>query len=239
MDPQPAKGRPRSPRVDEAVRLATLEVLAAQGYARTSVEEIARRAGVSKAAIYRRWPAKADLVFAHVVHDLGITAPADSGSLRGDVAAILRRLVAELAQPVARQVLAGLMADISDSGVELQQRFRDTFVARQRECLNEVIDRGLARGELVHRPDPELTHALLLGPVYAIVHIFHAKPTRDLVERLADVLANGLGAGSAGAMPHTGPRSPDRRAASVGASVGASAKREPGRRRTRATSADG
>jgi len=176
------------------VRRATLEVLATQGYVRTTVEEIARQAGVSKAAIYRRWPAKADVVFAHVVHDLEITAPPDSGSFRGDLTAILRRLVAELTAPIARRVLAGLMADISSGGEELRERFRQTYLARQRECLNEVIDRGLARGDLFSRPDPALVHALLLGPVYAIVHIYHDDLSPAFVDDLADVLMHGLSA---------------------------------------------
>src|SRR4051794_41805682 len=52
-------GRPRDPRVDEAVRRAALELLVEDGYQATSIQAIARRAGVSAPSIYRRWASKA------------------------------------------------------------------------------------------------------------------------------------------------------------------------------------
>ena len=55
-------GRPRDKRIDSAVLRSTVELLAETGYADLSVDAIARRAGTSKPAIYRRWPSKAHLV---------------------------------------------------------------------------------------------------------------------------------------------------------------------------------
>src|SRR4051795_11981162 len=55
-------GRPRDPRIDDSVLRATVELLGASGYADLSVDAIAKRAGTSKPAIYRRWPSKAHLV---------------------------------------------------------------------------------------------------------------------------------------------------------------------------------
>ena len=55
-------GRPRDPRIDSAVLDATVELLGETDYASLSVDAIARRAGTSKPAIYRRWPSKAHLV---------------------------------------------------------------------------------------------------------------------------------------------------------------------------------
>src|SRR4051812_50123118 len=55
-------GRPRDPRVDEAVRRAALELLVEDGYQATSIQAIARRAGVSAPSIYRRWSSKAELI---------------------------------------------------------------------------------------------------------------------------------------------------------------------------------
>src|SRR3954467_1668973 len=59
-------GRPRDPRVDEAVRRAALELLVEDGYQATSIQAIARRAGVSAPSIYRRWSSKAELIEAAV-----------------------------------------------------------------------------------------------------------------------------------------------------------------------------
>ena len=55
-------GRPRDPRIDSAVLHATVELLGETGYAELSVDAIARRAGTSKPAIYRRWPSRYKII---------------------------------------------------------------------------------------------------------------------------------------------------------------------------------
>ncbi len=55
-------GRPRDSRIDNAALAATAELLGEVGYAALSVDAIAKQAGTSKPAIYRRWPSKAHLV---------------------------------------------------------------------------------------------------------------------------------------------------------------------------------
>src|ERR1700694_507257 len=62
-------GRPRDPHVDAAIRQATLDLLVEEGFARMSIEGVANRAGVGKAAIYRRWDSKTALVV-EAIHDL-------------------------------------------------------------------------------------------------------------------------------------------------------------------------
>ena len=54
----PGRGRPRSVEADRAILAATVDLLASRGLAAMSIEEIAARAGVGKATIYRRWPSK-------------------------------------------------------------------------------------------------------------------------------------------------------------------------------------
>src|SRR6476620_11743683 len=105
-----AKGKPakvarprtggRSARVVAEVLSATLEVFAKQGYAGFSVEAVALRAGVNKTTIYRRWPAKADLVGAALfaLRDED-PEPPDSGSLREDLVQVLRHRAAQMETP--------------------------------------------------------------------------------------------------------------------------------------------
>ena len=59
-------GRPRDPQVDASIRAATLELLVEDGYQATTIQAVARRAGVSAPSIYRRWSSKAELVEAAV-----------------------------------------------------------------------------------------------------------------------------------------------------------------------------
>ena len=56
------RGRPRSAEADAAIERATLELLPEHGLRGLSMEEVARRAGVSKATLYRRFPSKKELV---------------------------------------------------------------------------------------------------------------------------------------------------------------------------------
>jgi len=106
-------GRPRDPRIDSAVLRSTVDLLGETGYSALSVDAIARRAGTSKPAIYRRWPSKAHLVHEAVFPiDSGTELP-DTGSLADDVREMVRRTVAVLTTPAARAALPGLVGEMA------------------------------------------------------------------------------------------------------------------------------
>src|ERR1700760_2584212 len=92
-----ASSRTRSPgrldrSLDAAILDATLAGVAEVGYDRLSMDDVASRAGVGKAAIYRRWPSKAVVVadaIAHWRRRLGPVEPPNTGSLRGDIDALI------------------------------------------------------------------------------------------------------------------------------------------------------
>lgn len=62
MTDETRPGRPRDPGRDEAILIATRDLLGEVGYERTTVRAIARRAGAGLATIYRRWPTREELV---------------------------------------------------------------------------------------------------------------------------------------------------------------------------------
>ncbi|GAA4546459.1 TetR/AcrR family transcriptional regulator [Amycolatopsis samaneae] len=164
------RGRPRERGIDDAVRSAVHDLLGEVGYQRCTVDAIAARAGVGKAALYRRWKSKAELVFAAVVHDDALPAPADTGTLRGDVAEVLAAIQSALDGPRVRSALPGLLAD-AQADPALVARFGELFLAREREYLVEMLDRAIARGELARQPDLIAVHAMLLGSVFAWLHL--------------------------------------------------------------------
>lgn len=186
------RGRPPSARVDDAIRQATLALLEEAGYMGMSVEQVAKRAGVGKAAIYRRWRSKAELVFAHLLHDLDLRPPDDGGSLRADLAVLAHHLVVRLSDPIAVRALRGLLAEVHEDAA-LTERFTATFLARERALLAVVLDRAVARGELVDRPDLAWVHALLVGPVVALLLVFGEEPAPGLGERVAAGVVAALG----------------------------------------------
>lgn len=110
-DDTPRVGRPRDPRVDDAIRQATLELLVEDGYQATTIQAIARRAGVSAPSVYRRWSSKAELI-EEAVFPSGLLAPeARSGDVITDLQPYCLQILAYLADPPIRAAIPGLLVE--------------------------------------------------------------------------------------------------------------------------------
>ncbi|MFG1874826.1 TetR/AcrR family transcriptional regulator [Sphaerisporangium sp. NPDC049003] len=162
------------------VSRAVPELLREVGYQRMTVEAIARRAGVSRPAIYRRWRSKADIVV-HVLFarsEAGGFPPA-TGDLRADLRAWVRGLLARLRRPEVAAAYVGLMADLRD-----REDFSVELVWPGREHLAETLARGGARPSA----DPEVFFELLVGSVF--LRLASGGPVDDPAyqERLTDLL---------------------------------------------------
>lgn len=144
-------GRPRDPRIEAAVLQATVDLLGETGYAALSVSAIARRAGTSKPAIYRRWPGKAHLVHEAVFPIGETTALPDTGSLHGDATEMLRRTAAVLTTGPARAALPGLIAEMAVDPTlhtALLTRFGDILVRGLADWLAAAAARGEVRADV-------------------------------------------------------------------------------------------
>lgn len=136
-------GRPRDEHLHAALLTATQELLLEQGFDRLSMESVAARAGVGKAAIYRRWPNKTALVVAAVA-DLAQAPPVpDTGSLREDLLACGRTYIRTTR---TQQILAGLMTAMIHQP-ELRTTARHAiggpFTALFHTVITRAVDRGL------------------------------------------------------------------------------------------------
>ena len=141
-------GRPRDPRIDDAVLRATVELLAETGYPGLSVSAIAERAGTSKPAIYRRWPSKAHLVHEAVFPIGAATTIPDTGSLPEDLREMVRRTTAFLTTPPARSALPGLVGEMASDPTlhsALLERFADIFAGGLAEWLERATGQGEVR----------------------------------------------------------------------------------------------
>ncbi|MFD5324338.1 TetR/AcrR family transcriptional regulator [Streptomyces sp. NPDC127092] len=171
-------GSPRTPRrapagaavlredVTEAIRAAVFEELAAVGFARMSIEGIARRAGVGKTAVYRRWKSKLslvlDLVGALAVQ--GLPTPA-TGSLHGDVRALLEVAAHALRHPVASQVVPDLLVEAARHP-EIADTLKAALLDPQQGVVAQVVRAAVERGELPADADPDRALDLVVGPLY-------------------------------------------------------------------------
>lgn len=161
----PRSGRPRSAQADEAILDAALEQFAELGFDGLSIEGVADRAGVSKTTIYRRYASKAELVLAaceRVCHQI---APApDTGSLRGDLEAILANLCRLLGTTIAGRAVPQLVSE-SARIPELADAYH-AFVAQRREKCRTALRRGIERGEARADLDVETAADLVAAPVF-------------------------------------------------------------------------
>ncbi|MFF2654265.1 TetR/AcrR family transcriptional regulator [Streptomyces sp. NPDC058045] len=191
QNPAPRLGRPRDSHIDQAVLAAARELLAESGYVGVTMAATAARAGVGKAAIYRRFDSKAELLFAATLHGMDIEPPADSGSLRGDLRAMARVIHERLTSPAARQVIPPLLAEMSHDA-ELTGRLQNTFVASERRDLAVIVERARKRGELRRAPDPALAHLLLGGPIFLALLVLPDPMDTARLDAIASAVAAGL-----------------------------------------------
>ncbi|OEJ22332.1 TetR/AcrR family transcriptional regulator [Streptomyces subrutilus] len=185
------RGRPRDPRSHEAIVSAATELVTEVGYAATSIGAVAARAGVGKDTVYRRWRGKPELVFEAVFTTTDHAPTPDTGTLAGDLTALLRDLIDEFHAPAAAAALPGLLADFA-ADPELKARIRTDFLAPSKERLLIVFERAAARGEIAADTPVDLVLDTLAGAVFFHVGLVGEQPDRRLADRLAAVVSKGI-----------------------------------------------
>ncbi|WNG93476.1 TetR/AcrR family transcriptional regulator [Mycobacterium sp. ITM-2016-00318] len=186
-------GRPRDPRIDDSVLRATVELLGTSGYADLSVDAIAKRAGTSKPAIYRRWPSKAHVVHEAVFPISEATELPDTGSLAGDLREMVRRATGVLTTPAARAAMPGLLAEMATDPTlheKLLGRFGDITTRGMTERLDDAVRRGEVR--------PDVTAVDLVEAIAGMALMAIITRNHDLddawVERTATFITKGISA---------------------------------------------
>ncbi|MGW5736251.1 MULTISPECIES: TetR/AcrR family transcriptional regulator [Streptomyces] len=178
--------------VTEAIRSAVFEELAAVGYARMSIEGIARRAGVGKTAVYRRWRSKLhlvlDLVSAIAVQ--GLPMP-DSGSLEGDLRLLYEVTSRALRHPVASQVIPDLQAEAARNP-EIADALQKALREGQHGVANGILRAAVARGEVRADVDEDLALDLVSGPLYWRSVVVRAKLPKGYLGSLVTATAAAL-----------------------------------------------
>jgi AcrR family transcriptional regulator len=186
-------GRPRSPEVDAAILDAALRLLAAEGYARMSVDRVAAEAGVSKAAIYLRYRGKADLATAALAHlrETGERPP--TGDLRADLVSELRALRRN-AERVSAMPLIGTCLVEEQHTPELLPLYRERTSLPRRARLRDWLEAARARGEIAPGADVEPAIDLFMGAYQSRYLSGEPFPPR-WEEGVVDTLLTGLGGG--------------------------------------------
>ncbi|HET6653776.1 MAG TPA: TetR/AcrR family transcriptional regulator [Nocardioides sp.] len=141
------RGRPRDPETDSKITRAASELLLLRGFDKTTVDEVAARAGVGKATVYRRWPSKEDLAFAAMQSLYSDEFPeADTGTIEGDLTATYGSIIAFVNTETGASFLRmSIMESIRDERIASLYR---ASTERREEIARRTFERAIERGEV-------------------------------------------------------------------------------------------
>lgn len=192
-----APSRPDSPSgssVDTATRIldATLATMADHGIARLSLEDVARRAGLSRQTVYRYFPSKGDLVEATVLREeqVFIAAMVSAAGRQRELESALRVAIeAAMRTGQAHALLNRLLATEPESLVTLVTTDRGPVLSAARQALQEILSAWLPRV-------PKARLLMATDVVARLLVSYVVNPPADsssqVATRLAQLLVNGL-----------------------------------------------
>ncbi len=186
------KRRPggRSTRVQQAVFAATLDLLSQRGYEGMTTKDIAVRAGVNEASLFRRWGTKAAIV-AEALQDYSAmeTPTPDTGSLQSDLLALLRGIIARIQTPLGQAISHIVVGHNSQPELE---EVRHAYWRDRLSRANAIVQRARARGELSEEVDADFLVEAAIGPLLARTQATNRPLDDHLPEQIVALLLYGL-----------------------------------------------
>ena len=177
-------GRPRDAHVDEAILTAVLDLLTEVGFRGLTIDAVARRAGVGRASIYRRWEGKEQLVLDALASGRLVMEGPDTGRLRDDLIGFYLPLAEAEAQQGAVRLMPALAAEAAVQP-DLAVRLR-AFVSDRRSPVAAILERARLRGEIEADVDVELVVDLLTGPIMYRLYFSGAVVDQAMIQELVD-----------------------------------------------------
>ena len=184
-------GRPRSERAEQAIIEATLELFAEKGADGLCVEEVASRAGVGKATVYRRWHNKEDLLLA-ALGSLKSPLPDPGGeSVRDDLIALVSVMAQDSSDPRRTRQYTLLLGE-GEKYPRLMARYAETLVEPRRNVIRSVLRRGIETGQIRPDVDVEIAMLTLTGTAMSRGKCETVELNAEFAERVVDSLLLGL-----------------------------------------------
>lgn len=191
MEKEKKIGRPRSEKTKQAILTAAYELLLEQNFNTVTVEGIAEKAGVSKATIYKWWPNKAAVIldgfFAATESMLHIP---DTGSTKDDLFIQVNSLAEFITSPKGK-VIAELIAE-GQFDPNIAEEYRNRYFTPRRLISREILERGVARGELREDINIGLSIDLVFAPIFYRILITGEPVDATFVENLITYAFNGI-----------------------------------------------
>jgi AcrR family transcriptional regulator len=173
--------RTRSAEVHQRIIEAALRLFSERGFESTSMDSIAREAGVTKPTLYNHWADKEALMMEVMLFVNGISGERedyDSGTLVEDLAWVLTRRPPEEFDDLRMRMMPGLVA-YSATHPAFGNAWRSNVLEPARRALFKALTRGMKRGEISRNVDMDVAFCLLLGPML-YRHMFHGKADLEI-----------------------------------------------------------
>jgi AcrR family transcriptional regulator len=184
-------GRPREVRADRAIVAAALELMAERGVHQVRMNDVAARAGVGKATIYRRYRSKDELVTNALATLVGEIEIPDTGSTRSDLLSLMRQAVALYSSSLAAKLMPTVVDEMRRNP-ELASAVREEFLAGRRAALRAVLERGVRRRDLRRGLDLELALDVLGGAVFYRLLITGGPIDEPLAQGVVELILRGF-----------------------------------------------
>ena len=164
VEERKARGRQRSVAAETAILRSTLHLLERKPLRKVTSDAIARRAGVSKATIYKWWSNKTHVALdAYLAGMTERVVMPDTGSAELDFTLQLKSVTEFYASPLGR--LFGQFIAEGQSDQAFLALFRERFLYARRDAARVMWRRGLERGEICKEFDSDTVLDLIYGPM--------------------------------------------------------------------------
>jgi AcrR family transcriptional regulator len=181
----PGRTRRRGAQLEQAIFEAVMAELVDVGYDNLTMEAVAARAHTGKAALYRRWSSREDLVGDALSHFmLPLAPPPDTGSVRGDLSDLLGRM-ADTISSDSGCAMQALMGSVTCSR-DIVRAIHSRVIEPRREMMVDVLRRGVDRGEV--RPGAATRLVAEVGPALIVQTFLEDGPpvTRTSIDAILD-----------------------------------------------------
>lgn len=185
-DPEAVRRRPggRTERVRRDVAEAVLELFRERQFS-FGVAEVADRAGVHRATVYRRWPTRGDLIAEALSGFFRTVTVPDTGRWSDDVHALAATLARFFADPVEIGVVTSLAAQDDPTAAAIIQSHWSPIL----DSMTAVVERAKTRGEVDREVESGRLIEMLIGPfVMHTTLVGRSSISRRHVREIADLV---------------------------------------------------
>lgn len=188
---RPKGGRPRSPKIHQAILKAAADLVLSQGFGALSMDAIAAKAGVGRMTLYRRWPNKAAIVMDAFVARVDPGTLFIPGSNYLDTIRLQMRTMAKAFRGKDGALIRALLA-AAQLDPELAAALRERWTMPRRRMAVAYFEEGIRKGYLRPDADPNAIIDLLYAPMYYRLQMGTGPLSNAYIDAIFDHAMKGL-----------------------------------------------